>query len=43
MIWSQVDVALGGTDDPVADYRAATLAQALRMATTATPHLLAMG
>jgi hypothetical protein len=43
MIWSQVDVALGGTDDPVAEYRAATLAQALRMATTVTPHLLAMG
>jgi hypothetical protein len=41
--WAQVDVALGGAGDPVAEYRAPTLAQALTLARMATPHLLALG
>lgn len=41
--WSQVDVALGGDHDPVAEYRAPTLASALAMARAATPILLAQG
>lgn len=41
--WAQVDVALGGKNDPVAEYRAPTLAMATELAATATPHLLAMG
>jgi hypothetical protein len=43
MPWAQVDVALGGAGDPVAEYRAPTMAQALALAKTATPHILAMG
>lgn len=41
--WAQVDVALGGAHDPVAEYRAPTLASALAMAKAATPVLLAQG
>ena len=43
MEWAQVDVALGGPGDPVAEYRAPTMAQALDMARTATPHIVSMG
>jgi hypothetical protein len=41
--WAQVDVALGGDHDPVAQYRAPTMAAALALARAATPHLLALG
>jgi hypothetical protein len=41
--WAQVDVALGGDHDPVAEYRAPTLASALAMAKAATPLVLAQG
>jgi hypothetical protein len=41
--WAQVDVALGGGHDPVAEYRAPTMAGALAMAKAATPILLAQG
>jgi hypothetical protein len=41
--WSQVDVALGGAHDPVAEYRAPTKAGALALARAATPHILALG
>jgi hypothetical protein len=43
MQWAQVDVALGGPGDPVAEYRAPTVAQALALARAATPHILSMG
>jgi hypothetical protein len=43
MQWAQVDVALGGSGDPVAEYRAPTMAQALALAKMATPHILSMG
>ena len=43
MQWAQVDVALGGAGDPVAEYRAPTMTEALAMARAATPHILAMG
>jgi hypothetical protein len=43
MQWAQVDVALGGADDPVAEYRAPTMAEALALARAATPHLESMG
>jgi hypothetical protein len=43
MEWAQVDVALGGPGDPVAEYRAPTMAQALDLARTATPHIVSMG
>jgi hypothetical protein len=43
MEWAQVDVALGGAGDPVAEYRAPTMAQALALAQTATPHIESMG
>lgn len=43
MEWAQVDVPLGGAGDPVAEYRAPTMAQALALAQTATPHILSMG
>jgi hypothetical protein len=41
--WAQVDVALGGDHDPVAEFRAPTMASALALAKAATPGLLAMG
>jgi hypothetical protein len=41
--WAQVDVALGGADDPVAEFRAPTLTMATELAAMATPHILAMG
>ena len=41
--WAQVDVALGGGDDPVAEYRAPTMAAARALATAATPHIMALG
>jgi len=41
--WAQVDVALGGAHDPVAEYRAPTAAEALALARAATPHILALG
>jgi hypothetical protein len=41
--WGQVDVALGGTDDPVAEFRAPTLTGALAMAKAAIPHILSYG
>lgn len=41
--WAQVDVALGGDHDPVAQYRAPTMAEALALARAATPHILALG
>jgi hypothetical protein len=41
--WAQVDVALGAGPDPVAEYRAPTMAIALAMAKAATPHILAQG
>jgi hypothetical protein len=43
MEWAQVDVALGGPGDPVAEYRAPTMAQALALAEAATPHIVSMG
>lgn len=43
LTWAQVDVALGGPHDPVAEYRAPTLAMAVAMARTATPHVIALG
>jgi hypothetical protein len=43
MAWAQVDVALAGADDPVAEFRAPTMAMARAMATAATPHILSMG
>jgi hypothetical protein len=43
MRWAQVDVALGGAHDPVAEYRAPTMAKALAMAQAATPHIISMG
>jgi hypothetical protein len=43
LAWAQVDVALGTAHDPVAEYRAPTLAIALAMAKAATPHILAQG
>jgi hypothetical protein len=43
MRWAQVDVALGGPGDPVAEYRAPTMAQALALARMATPHIVSMG
>jgi hypothetical protein len=41
--WAQVDLALGGDHDPVAEYRAPTLAMAIALAKDATPHILARG
>lgn len=41
--WGQVDVALGGNDDPVAEYRAPTLAMAIALAKALNPRLVAMG
>jgi len=41
--WGQVDVALGGNDDPVAEYRAPTLAIAMALAQALNPRILAMG
>ncbi|MGH3277022.1 MAG: hypothetical protein ACRDNZ_22180 [Streptosporangiaceae bacterium] len=43
MRWAQVDVALGGPHDPVAEFRAPTMAKALGMARAGTPHILSMG
>ena len=43
MQWAQVDVALGGSGDPVAEYRAPTMPEALALARTATPHIISMG
>ena len=43
MAWAQVDVALGGPGDPVAEYRAPTMPEALALARTATPHIISMG
>jgi hypothetical protein len=43
MEWAQVDVALGGPGDPVAEYRAPTMPEALDLARTATPHIISMG
>jgi hypothetical protein len=41
--WAQVDVALGGDNDPVAEYRAPTLTGALALARALTPRIAAMG
>ena len=41
--WGQVDVALGGNDDPVAEYRAPTLAIAMALAQALNPRIVAMG
>jgi hypothetical protein len=41
--WGQVDVALGGSGDPVAEYRAPTLAIAMALANALNPRILAMG
>jgi hypothetical protein len=41
--WAQVDVALGGDQDPFAEYRAPTLAAALALAKAATPLIVAQG
>jgi hypothetical protein len=41
--WGQVDVALGGNDDPVAEYRAPTLAIAMALAKALNPRIVAMG
>lgn len=41
--WAQVDVALAGPGDPVAEFRAPTMAMARALATAATPHILSMG
>jgi len=43
VVWSQVDVALGGARDPIADFRAPTMSGALALARMATPHILALG
>jgi hypothetical protein len=43
MQWAQVDVALGGPGDPVAEYRAPTMPEALALARMATPHIISMG
>lgn len=43
IIWAQVDVALGGANDPVAEYRAPTMAAAQALARAATPHIIALG
>jgi hypothetical protein len=43
VVWAQVDVALGGGDDPVAEYRAPTMAAAQALARAATPHIIALG
>jgi hypothetical protein len=43
IVWAQVDVALGGAHDPVAEFRAPTRAAALKLAATATPHIIVMG
>lgn len=43
MAWAQVDVALGGPGDPVAEYRAPTMPEAVDLARTATPHIISMG
>ncbi len=40
--WAQLDVALGGDHDPVAEYRAPALAAATKLATTVTPRLIAL-
>ena len=41
--WGQVDVALGGSGDPVAEYRAPTLAMAMALANALNPRIVAMG
>lgn len=41
--YAQVDVALGGDHDPVAEYRAPTMIGTLALAKSATPHILAFG
>ncbi|HEY2287503.1 MAG TPA: DUF3558 family protein [Streptosporangiaceae bacterium] len=43
MQWAQVDVALGKAGDPVAEYRAPTMAKALAMAQAATPRIESFG
>jgi hypothetical protein len=43
LTWAQVDVALGAGHDPVAEYRAPSMAIALALAKAATPHILAQG
>jgi hypothetical protein len=43
LTWVQVDVALGGGPDPVAEYRAPTMAAALALAKAVTPHIIALG
>jgi hypothetical protein len=43
LTWAQVDVALGGDNDPVAEYRAPTMATALALAKALTPRIVAMG
>jgi hypothetical protein len=40
---AQVDVALGGGNDPVAEFRAPTMASARALARAATPHIIALG
>jgi hypothetical protein len=41
--WAQVDVALGGAGDPVAQYRAPTMAGALALAKAGTARIVAYG
>jgi hypothetical protein len=43
MQWAQVDVALGKAGDPVAEFRAPTMAKALAMAQAATPRIESFG
>jgi hypothetical protein len=43
MTWAQVDVALGGPDDPVAEFRGPAMAMAMAMARDATEQVLARG
>jgi len=43
MAWAQVDVALGGAHDPVAEFRAPTMAEAMVMARDGTEGVLARG
>jgi hypothetical protein len=43
MAWAQVDVALAGPHDPVAEFRAPTMAMVRALATAATPRILSMG
>jgi hypothetical protein len=43
LTWAQVDVALGGDNDPVAEYRAPSMATALALAKALTPRIVAMG